>query len=318
MPQLSILIPFFEEESKLESTLVSVLENRPYSCEVIVAHQGSYSDPYNLSDEVRFVEFERNQFHLSSIVSQIAESVDSPVLHLLACGVQVQHGWTNDLVEAFDDPYVGMVSPVVLNADDSVYCVGVENSFLYRNQMVGHGQFLTPQDYESFEPVGPSQLAAFYRTDAIQEVTFLDELSQQLFGMELGLALEAIGYENKVLGSSILKWDEQQDKKSLSMFVDPVDSQKAVWRFSGSYGFFQGLAVSTMGLCADLLGAPFAKASRQSLMARLSHFVCSETASTFAEFVEEARGPLPAGSTVSIKTAEMGLSGSEIEQKRAA
>ena len=43
----------------LESTLVSVLENRPRDCEVIVVSNRKYDDPYSLAGEVTFIEADR-------------------------------------------------------------------------------------------------------------------------------------------------------------------------------------------------------------------------------------------------------------------
>ncbi len=55
VPRLSIVVPISRDLAAFESTLISVLENRPRDCEVLVTHDGSYDDPFNLCDEVRFV-----------------------------------------------------------------------------------------------------------------------------------------------------------------------------------------------------------------------------------------------------------------------
>ena len=54
MARLAIVITDGGSIESLESTLVSVLENRPPDCEVLVALAGPYADPYELSGEVRF------------------------------------------------------------------------------------------------------------------------------------------------------------------------------------------------------------------------------------------------------------------------
>ena len=53
--RLSIVIPAVTSAAELEETLLSVLENRPEQCEVIVALACEYDDPWNLRDEVTFV-----------------------------------------------------------------------------------------------------------------------------------------------------------------------------------------------------------------------------------------------------------------------
>ncbi len=59
MPRLSIVIPVVGDPRHLDDTLVSVLQNRPDDCEILVVHNRPYDDPYELSDEVRFVEARR-------------------------------------------------------------------------------------------------------------------------------------------------------------------------------------------------------------------------------------------------------------------
>ena len=59
MPRLSIIVPHRHDDQRLEATILSLLENRPRDCEVIVAHDGSYLDPYQLSDEVIYVQEEQ-------------------------------------------------------------------------------------------------------------------------------------------------------------------------------------------------------------------------------------------------------------------
>ena len=54
VPKLSILIAA-HDEALLESSLVSVLQNRPPDCEIIVVNDEGYHDPYALAGEVRFV-----------------------------------------------------------------------------------------------------------------------------------------------------------------------------------------------------------------------------------------------------------------------
>ena len=56
MPRLSTIIPHRGNSLALENTILSVLENQSDDCEVILVHDGSYSDPYNLSDELLIIE----------------------------------------------------------------------------------------------------------------------------------------------------------------------------------------------------------------------------------------------------------------------
>ena len=55
VPRLAIVISAIGSIESLEGTLVSVLENRPADCEILVVLNRPYSDPYDLQGEVRFV-----------------------------------------------------------------------------------------------------------------------------------------------------------------------------------------------------------------------------------------------------------------------
>ena len=55
-PRLSIVIPAPGDESTLEETLVSVLENRPENSEIVVVLGFGYHDPWNVCEEVRFIQ----------------------------------------------------------------------------------------------------------------------------------------------------------------------------------------------------------------------------------------------------------------------
>jgi hypothetical protein len=46
VPRLSIIIPVLGSSTRLESTLVSVLENRPPDCEILVLLGAPYDDPF--------------------------------------------------------------------------------------------------------------------------------------------------------------------------------------------------------------------------------------------------------------------------------
>lgn len=91
MPRISIIIAH-QHDQRLEDTLLSVLECRPRDCEVIVAHDGSYADPYQLADEVLFVETNASCSQTTKL-NEALFAACSPVVHLLSEGVKVTEGW---------------------------------------------------------------------------------------------------------------------------------------------------------------------------------------------------------------------------------
>lgn len=117
MPRLSIIIPLRSHSEDFETTLVSVLENRPDDCEVIVAHDGNYQDPFDLGDEVCFAI--GSDCSLLNLVRAGSEIATSPIVHVLADGFQAIAGWTDSIAETFADRSVACVSPLVCDIDDS-------------------------------------------------------------------------------------------------------------------------------------------------------------------------------------------------------
>lgn len=102
MPRLSIIIPHRNDDQRLETTLVSVLENRPHDCEIIVVHNGSYSDPYELCDEVVFVE-ENPQISSVGLLNAGVLAACSPIIHVLLDGVIVSNRWADIALEKLDE-----------------------------------------------------------------------------------------------------------------------------------------------------------------------------------------------------------------------
>lgn len=94
MPRLSIIVPSRQNDSRLEMTLVSVLQNRPEDSEVIVVHDGSYRDPYALGDEVIFVEADQGS-STTELINAGLMAACSPTVHTLLDGVEVTAGWAD-------------------------------------------------------------------------------------------------------------------------------------------------------------------------------------------------------------------------------
>lgn len=107
---LSIVIPTPSDTSLLEETLLSVLENRPDACEVIVALGCDYDDPWGISEEVRFVRAPGTGLVGCTNIGVAASSGD--VVHVLAAGWKATPGWTDAALARFDDASIGAVIPV--------------------------------------------------------------------------------------------------------------------------------------------------------------------------------------------------------------
>ena len=114
IPQLSIVVPLGRDLAGFESTLISVLENQPDGSEVLVPHDGSYDDPFDLCEEVRFVV--ASSSNTLDLVGAAATQARGRFVHVLAEGIRATCGWTDQVLECFDHFDTGVVAPVIRSA----------------------------------------------------------------------------------------------------------------------------------------------------------------------------------------------------------
>jgi len=114
IPRLSIVIPIGNDLVSFESTLISVLEHRPAGCEILVANDGRYDDPFDLGDEVRFVV--GRSVNLIDLVSAGAAQSRARFVHVIADGVQATSGWIDGAIEKFEHHDAAVVAPVIRQA----------------------------------------------------------------------------------------------------------------------------------------------------------------------------------------------------------
>ena len=187
MPRLSIIIPFSGDEVALETTLVSVLENRPTDCEVLVCHDGSYHDPYALGDEVLFIETAKPASEVS-LLNEAVRAAVSPVLHILRCGVRVMEDWTNDPMRMIAEQNTSVVAPVYVNKQDGQEYSGLDLSQLWCRRLISADENIAA------EKLGPMLAGCFIKRRVLLALDGLRaDVSTAVAEAELGLALRQIG-----------------------------------------------------------------------------------------------------------------------------
>lgn len=194
MPRLAIVITAVGNIESLESTLVSVLENRPADSEIIVALRQPYADPYDLKDEVRFIAPARRSKPTAALNAALA-ATRAPFVHTLASGCTVFDGWTDAALARFGDRRLASVVPLVTHAErsDKVFAAGVGYRTRGQRYLVGHGAAAT-----AFEPaaatLGPAHFAGFYRKGALDLVGgFSQSLGLCQADVDVALALRQAG-----------------------------------------------------------------------------------------------------------------------------
>jgi hypothetical protein len=181
----------------MEDSLVSILENRPADCEVLVVTNRSYDDPYELQDEVRFVEAPPESRLIDLINVGIGLS-RAPIVHLLPCGVHASEGWADWALGQLDDPHVATVTPMALDRLNPrrLLTAGV----VYR---AASGRVSRMAD-----SIGPARTAvianvladpdcpaAFYRRAALEQVRqFSDIVGPRLAVIDVAMALAEAGF----------------------------------------------------------------------------------------------------------------------------
>lgn len=167
--RLSIVISAVGDRCDLEDTLVSVLSHRPTDCEVLVACPGAYDDPYDLGDEVRFIEIDERASRIELTNGGIDAS-RGEVIHLLDAGLEVVEGWTELPIRWIQrDRSVAAVSPLVVARDDPrrTVAAGVRYHCRGRRHVTGADGCVADIAYYRGQIDGPTISAGFYRRAAL-------------------------------------------------------------------------------------------------------------------------------------------------------
>lgn len=159
--RISIVVPHLGDDVAFEDSLLSVLENRPEDADVCVVHNGSYSDPFDLGDEVRFVR--AGSDCLPDLIAAAAEAVTGRVLHVLANGVRATPGWTDAPLRLLADDPTAMVAPIVRDPlTGKVTAAGWADSRCRISEPIGSGAMQLSRRGQAAVQ-GPYLAASFWR-----------------------------------------------------------------------------------------------------------------------------------------------------------
>jgi hypothetical protein len=190
--RLSVVIPATDSVA-LEETLVSVLENRPESCDVVVALGTAYDDPWNIRDEVCFVDAPRGSGLVGCVNAGIAASTGD-VIHVLAGGWRATAGWTDRALEHFDVAGVGAVVPLVVTDADGMRPVSAG----IRRTRGGRSVAVTlPRGdiVKAAAPSAPALEAGFWRADILAGGGFSTACGDSCAAADMAATLAAAGLD---------------------------------------------------------------------------------------------------------------------------
>ncbi|KAA1261390.1 hypothetical protein LF1_39370 [Rubripirellula obstinata] len=188
--RLSIIVPLQSDALAFEETLISILENRPADTEILVCHDGRYDDPFDLCDEVKFVQSDSTS--LVDLVAAGARVAMGRFTHVLASGVIATPGWTDAALEKFEHFDCGSVAPVIRDRHSNrIIAAGWEDSATRLCRPASRGRKSIKQP--SSQSVGAFLQASFWRTD------LLCSLADAFVGSDVTAA--SVAYEHLASGA---------------------------------------------------------------------------------------------------------------------
>ncbi|MEX0675980.1 MAG: hypothetical protein WD063_02815 [Pirellulales bacterium] len=255
MARLAIVISAVGSIESLEGTLVSVLENRPADCEIVVVLNRPYADPYDLAEEVRFLPPGRSVSTTGGINRALA-TTRAPFVHLLAGGCQVSEGWADAALARFGDRQVGSVVPLIWDAQrsDRIFAAGVGYRRHGRRYLVGQGfQTLEPDQEQAI--VGPCGFAAFYRKAALDFVGgFSTRLGPRQADADMALVLRQAGFTVAFEPCSCVRASAEADPAAAG-FRQALCDERLFWRNLTKPGRARALVEHAASVGLELAGS---------------------------------------------------------------
>lgn len=192
MPRLSIIVPHLHDDSGLEQTLVSVLENRGRSLELILVHDGRYTDPYGLDqDEAVLIETKRGT-SLTSQLNLAVASACSPYIQVLSPGAVVTDGWYEESLEIMEHGSVVAVCQPIACTDSDGVITGLAAASLPHRRVTGNAS----------EVGSPMLVGSVLRKRVLNAVGgFFERSSREVGEVEFALLLSALELEIGIVES---------------------------------------------------------------------------------------------------------------------
>ena len=261
MVRLSIIIPAWRCQPELEDTLVSVLTHRPANCEIIVVFPGPYEDPYQLRDEVRFIETSAAAGHVESANAGI-EASKGEVVHLLDPGIEAVEGWTELPVRWLErDTSIAAVSPLIVAAGDHgpgdhgrIVSAGVRFGPGGRRTVVNLGLGATDMACHRSHVDGPTISSGFYRRSALISLGGFDaRMGDSLADVDLAIRLRRLGYRCVFEPHRPLLGHHQPLRETTAGFRQGRCAERLFWRHLAIERRWSWLLVHPLEIATELL-----------------------------------------------------------------
>jgi hypothetical protein len=242
VPRLSIIIPH-RNDQQLEETILSVLENRPRDCEIIVAHNGSYGDPYHLADEVVYVQEEAGSTVVELLNAGLMATC-SPVVCTLIDGAVVSTDWAELPLKRFARQEVATVAPQLQVGRSAVS--GIAEQSIRSKAKLRSGKV----ESTNASAVAPTIAAGFYRRKLLLALGgWNDEVSAGTADVELALLMSDLGL--------ICECESQVVVRASSACLPSRNSKEAISELAGIAAAHGTASASLGATMAAVLPAVF-------------------------------------------------------------
>ena len=252
MGRLAIVIPSVGSVEALEGTLLSVLENRPSRCEVLVVHTHAYSDPYQLEGEVRFLRAPAKSSFVACANLGVRET-SADFVHLLAAGCQVREGWTDGVLRHFADPRVAVVAPLLVDEQDPSRALAASITYGVGGVRRSRAQPLAAVQERGVSPILAAGLAAvFYNRVTLSTVGYLsNEVGADLADVDLGLLLRHAGFMSLVdPRSQVLA--PGRPLESQGALRRALRAERLFWRNAPLVGWLRSIIAHPLAVTTDV------------------------------------------------------------------
>ncbi|MEA1951431.1 MAG: hypothetical protein U9N87_08605 [Planctomycetota bacterium] len=256
MQRLSIVIPLTGSVQRMEDSLVSVLENRPANCQIVVVLNEVYADPYDLKNEVRFVYTPIGCGPVECLNRGI-DAAEGQIVHVLTAGAEVSSAWSEAAMAHFEDGRVAAVAPLILRSDDPhrVVSAGLEYRRGGASRRSSRGSQLAEIPHQARSTLGPDMLAGFYRKSALGLVDrFCGETGVAYSAVDLALKLRHAGHEC-VFEPNCRVYAHESLAAGEGVVLQTLQAERLFWRWAPSQGLWGSLPAHAFTVCWHTLAA---------------------------------------------------------------
>lgn len=281
----SVIVPVVGQPAALDDTLASILRDMPEGSEVILVHDGTFEDSYNIGEELTLVDAGTKR--LSSQFAAAFERSSGDVIAIVRPGVQLPEGWGGIVKDEFSDPAIASAVPIITGQakPDQIVAAGVKTNYHYRRMLVGQGKTVAQRVFGRLNPLGPTSWAGFYRRSTLAMIGNLDsKLEDQYFDLDLALTLKAMGYASTSMPDCVCLVERAATIIREAETAHGQSAQRSIARHAGHESAFSRGCTSFV---AELFSGVLSPGSFQQAMGRFGASRFRSVDAAFAERISE-------------------------------